>query len=141
MQVFNEIFTTDGRLNRLRYLKYMIILAICGALAKFTMSCMATLFTGDPNGSLVMAITLMLALVAGAGNIMLIIRRLHDMDKSGYFALIIFIPFIGIIFSIYLFFAKGQVGWNKYGEDPLKGQPRQSASELLLNILKQFGIA
>ena len=119
MQVFNEIFTTDGRLNRLRYLKYMIILAICGALAKFTMSCMATLFTGDPNGSLVMAITLMLALVAGAGNIMLIIRRLHDMGKSGYFALIIFVPVIGIIFSIYLFFAPGTVGYNQYGADPL----------------------
>ena len=50
MEIFKEIYSTEGRLNRLRYLKYMLILALMGTLAKFTTSCMATLFTGDPNG-------------------------------------------------------------------------------------------
>ena len=119
MEIFKEIFSTQGRLNRKRYLIYMAILAVCGALAKFTTSCMATLLTGDPNGALVIAITFMLALVAGTGNVMLIIRRLHDIGKSGWFTLLIFVPVIGVIFSIALFFIPGQVGWNEYGADPL----------------------
>lgn len=118
MTILKEIFTTEGRLNRLKYLKYMIILALVLGGTKFTMSCMATLLTGDPNGTLVMIITAILALIAGTGNVMLIIRRIHDLGKSGYFALIAFIPIIGVIFSIYLFCAPGQVGWNQYGADP-----------------------
>ena len=120
MTILKKFFTTEGRLNRLQYLKYMIILALVLGGTKFTMSCMATLLTGDPNGTLVMIITAILAVIAGTGNVMLIIRRIHDLGKSGYFALIAFIPVIGIIFSIYLFCAPGQVGWNQYGADPLE---------------------
>ena len=119
MSLYNKIFTTKGRLNRKRYLIYMLAIAAVMAGTKFTMSCMATLLTGDPNGALVMAITLMLALIAGAGNVMMIIRRLHDLGKSGYFTLLVFVPVIGAIFSIALFFIPGQVGWNEYGSDPL----------------------
>ena len=59
------------------------------------------------------------AIVAGAGNVMLMIRRLHDLDKSGWFAIIAMIPIIGLIFSMYILCAKGSDGWNKYGEEPL----------------------
>ena len=120
MTILNKIYTTEGRLNRLAYIKYMIILAIVAGLSTFVMSSMATFLTGDPNGFLVNAITTIWALVAGVGNVMLMIRRLHDLDKSGYFALLAIVPLIGFIFSIYLFCAPGQVGWNKYGEDPLQ---------------------
>ena len=119
MSIFNEIFRTDGRLNRLRYLKYMILLAIVAGLSKFVMSCMVTLLTGDPNGSAVMMITLMWVLIAGAGNVMLMIRRLHDLGKPGLWWIVALIPAVGLIFSIYLFCAPGQVGWNQYGADPL----------------------
>lgn len=119
MSILKEIYSTEGRLNRLRYLKYMIIFALILAAAKFTTSCMATLLTGDPNGALVMAITGLLAIAAAVGNVMLMIRRLHDIGKSGYFVLIAFVPAIGVVFSIALFCLPGQVGWNEYGADPL----------------------
>jgi len=119
VDIIKKIYTTEGRLNRLRYIKYMILLALMGALAKFTTSCMATFLTGDPNGSLVMFITVILAIIAGVGNVMLMIRRLHDLGRSGNFFLIALVPVLGLIFSIYLFCAPGQVGWNQYGADPL----------------------
>lgn len=119
MQLFDEIFTTNGRLNRLRYLKYMILLAIIAGLSTFVMSSMATFFTGDPNAPIIKLITLMWALIAGAGNVMLMIRRLHDLGKHGMFWLVALIPVVGLIFSIYLFCAPGQVGWNQFGSDPL----------------------
>ena len=119
MSILREIYSTEGRLNRLRYLKYMLALAVIAGVATFVTSSMGTFLTGDPNGALVMMITGIWAIVAGAGNIMLMIRRVHDLGKSGYFALIAFVPVIGVLFSIYLFCAPGQVGWNEYGADPL----------------------
>ena len=119
MSILSKVFTAEGRLNRLRYLKYMIILALIAGGSTFVMSSMATFLTGDPNGFLVNAITAIWGLAAGTGNIMLMIRRLHDLGKSGWLALVAIIPIIGFIFSVYLFFAPGQVGSNQYGEDPL----------------------
>lgn len=119
MSIFNEIFTTEGRLNRLRYLKYMVLLALIGGLATFVTSCMATFLTGSHESALVNIVTVVWAIAATVGNVMLVIRRLHDLDKSGWFALIAIIPLIGFIFSIYLFFAPGTVGYNRYGPDPL----------------------
>lgn len=53
-------------------------------------------------------------------NIMLIIQRCHDLNKSGWFYLVLVIPVIGIIFALYLLFAKGTEGPNQYGPDPLQ---------------------
>ena len=52
MTILNEIFKTEGRLNRLRYLKYMLLLAIIAGLSTFVMSSMATFLTGNPTGFL-----------------------------------------------------------------------------------------
>jgi len=119
MSILNKIFTPEGRLNRLRYLKYMIALALISGISTFVLSSMMTFLTGDPNSTPVLMVTGAWALIAGAGNVMLIIRRLHDMGKSGWFALIVFVPVIGVIFSIAMFLIPGQVGWNEYGADPL----------------------
>ena len=54
------------------------------------------------------------AIMAGVGSFMLMIRRLHDLGKSGWFSIIAVVPVVGLIFSIYLFCAAGQVGRNKY---------------------------
>ena len=43
------------------------------------------------------------------------IRRTHDVGHSGWFLLLTFIPYIGLIFSLYLLFKKGDQGENKYG--------------------------
>ena len=59
------------------------------------------------------------AIVAGTGSFMMMIRRLHDLGKSGRLSIIAVVPVVGLIFSIYLFCAAGQIGRNKYGEDPL----------------------
>ena len=48
------------------------------------------------------------------------IRRLHDLDKTGWFSLIYFIPVVNVIFELYLLFCKGTEGMNRYGSDPLE---------------------
>jgi uncharacterized membrane protein YhaH (DUF805 family) len=47
------------------------------------------------------------------------IRRLHDLDRSGWWFLLIFIPLIGGIWLLVWFCMRGTVGPNRFGPDPL----------------------
>lgn len=46
------------------------------------------------------------------------IRRLHDVDRSGWWFLIVF-TIIGILFLLYWYVRSGTKGTNRYGPDPL----------------------
>tara|TARA_B100001250_G_C19788404_1_gene785248 strand:+ start:1464 stop:1862 length:399 start_codon:yes stop_codon:yes gene_type:complete len=46
----------------------------------------------------------------------LYIRRLHDIDRSGWWLLIIIIPFVGIITLIFFWCLKGNQHRNAYGD-------------------------
>ncbi|MEO9575665.1 MAG: DUF805 domain-containing protein [Tateyamaria sp.] len=49
------------------------------------------------------------------------VRRLHDLDKSGWWYLLIFIPIIGALVLLFFFVQKGTDGGNRFGTDPLSG--------------------
>lgn len=46
------------------------------------------------------------------------VRRLHDIDKSGWFILISLIPFIGGLILLVMTILPGTVGHNSFGPDP-----------------------
>ena len=48
------------------------------------------------------------------------IRRFHDINKSGWFVLLNFIPFIGWIIVLVMLVGKGTEGKNRFGDYPLK---------------------
>jgi uncharacterized membrane protein YhaH (DUF805 family) len=47
------------------------------------------------------------------------VRRLHDLDRSGWWLLLSLIPLIGAIVLIVWFCSRGTVGPNRFGPDPL----------------------
>jgi uncharacterized membrane protein YhaH (DUF805 family) len=49
------------------------------------------------------------------------IRRLHDLDRSGWWFLLHLLPIIGAIILIVWFCGRGTVGPNRFGPDPLAG--------------------
>jgi uncharacterized membrane protein YhaH (DUF805 family) len=49
------------------------------------------------------------------------VRRLHDIDKSGWWLLISLIPLIGAIWLIVLLATEGTRGSNPFGADPKAG--------------------
>ena len=51
-------------------------------------------------------------------NIALVVRRLHDIDKSGFWFFISLVPIIGGIWLIVLMATEGNSGDNGYGPDP-----------------------
>ena len=54
-------------------------------------------------------------------NIAVGIRRLHDIDRSGWWLLISLVPLIGWIVLIVWDCTKGTDGSNRFGSDPLRG--------------------
>lgn len=44
-----------------------------------------------------------------------VIRRLHDLNKSGWLLLLLFIPLINFLMAIYILLASGTTGLNQYG--------------------------
>jgi uncharacterized membrane protein YhaH (DUF805 family) len=49
------------------------------------------------------------------------VRRLHDQDKSGWFALLVLIPILGGLVILVFMFLEGTKGENQYGPDPKAG--------------------
>ena len=47
------------------------------------------------------------------------VRRLHDLDRSGWWLLLGFIPLVGTIILIVWFCTRGTPGPNRFGPDPL----------------------
>ena len=47
------------------------------------------------------------------------VRRLHDLDRTGWWLLLAFIPLIGSIILIVWFCTRGTPGPNRFGPDPL----------------------
>lgn len=58
-------------------------------------------------------------IVAFVIQIMLGVRRTHDIGKSGWWMALIVVPVVNIIWGLVLIFKKGDDGMNEYGHDPL----------------------
>ncbi|RKO70469.1 DUF805 domain-containing protein [Sphingobacterium puteale] len=98
----------EGRARRKEYWMYIltvfIITAVFGILGKI-----ASVFTYISG---LVSLALFIPGLAAA------VRRLHDTNKSGWFILVVFIPFIGWIYLFYLLVIEGDKGSNQYGPDP-----------------------
>ncbi len=47
------------------------------------------------------------------------VRRLHDIDRTGWWLLLHFVPLIGLIILLVWFCTRGTAGPNRFGENPL----------------------
>jgi len=117
-----KIFTLQGRIGRLRYLTYsmiynlifyaifMVLAVISGAMGEA-----GTLFLGITTVVLYIGL---LVFVFGVGK-----RRLNDLDKTGWMLLLFIVPLVNILFALYMLFASGTRGENRYGPPPVKNHP------------------
>ena len=113
--------TFKGRIGRLEYF-IATCLAFFGifALAGLTHRLLPILFpslveTSNPIGVIIFFAGFLLL---GSMNFTATVRRLHDMDHSGWKTLLFYIPIIGWLWYLALFFKKGTEGPNQYGPPP-----------------------
>ena len=108
-------FSIKGRLRRRDYLIRTLLIGLPPAILE-----MALKSTLDP------ALMFFADLIVFASGVLIAIqavKRLHDINRSGWYWLLFLIPLVNIFFGLYLLFKDGTHGQNKYGEDP-KGRQR-----------------
>ena len=113
--ITEKFFRYDNRLNRKRYILrglallglYLVTALLLGTLG---------MLINETFGTLLISL---IGLAFMVPSVMLLIRRLHDLDRPGWWAIGNFIPILNIALSIYVLFIPGTPGPNQYGPDPL----------------------
>ncbi len=105
----NHYFDFEGRATRQQFwmffLIYLIVAIVIGVVE--SMVGLEDILTG------LFGVALLLPYLGLAA------RRLHDIDKSGWWLLIGLVPIIGFIVLLVFYIKKGDAGENQYGPSPL----------------------
>lgn len=114
LQAFKKYAVFSGRADRSEYW-YFVLFQLIFAIAAMLLDNMLHLTFGVlPYG----ALYLLYALASLVPSLAVAVRRLHDINKSGWYLLVSLIPIAGSIWLLVLLVTKGTVGPNKYGVDP-----------------------
>lgn len=115
----NNYANFDGRARRKEYWMFSLINIIVIIALYLVMAGSIDSYTGEMGGLGVTALVLMLIYCVAIfiPSLAVTIRRLHDIDKSGWWYLISFIPFGGLIIFVFTCL-DGTVGNNRFGSDP-----------------------
>ena len=113
--LFNKFFTTKGRSSRKECIYKILII---------TFFMVSWDYTKDIYAKEYNIASFLYVLIIGCGGVVmflqyfpLAIRRLHDLNASGWYVLLTFVPF-GQFLILWIMFKKGTVGSNKYGDPP-----------------------
>ena len=108
----NNIFSKDGRLDRVSYQSFFVSSLLLGLFN--------TYFFGiwDYQYSIWLIIGLISSIYLYLITIFAMAKRCHDLDKSGWEFLKSLIPIYNIYFLFILLFSDGTIGGNRYGKNP-----------------------
>jgi uncharacterized membrane protein YhaH (DUF805 family) len=62
---------------------------------------------------------LILFIISFAVAVSSVVRRFHDLGRSGYHYFLMLIPLVNLYWGCVLLFKKGEEGPNRYGPDPI----------------------
>lgn len=101
MKLFgHKLFSFEGRMNRAPYLKMELLILVIASFVSLSGTLADLAFAAF-----------------GVLHISLSVRRLHDLDKSGWFAVLLLVPVVGLVLYLYLLVRKGTEGSNRFGPD------------------------
>ena len=105
------LFSFDGRVGRITFLKYWLLLWMGGLATLFVLVGLVPGLSADTGKTIVGVLILWPTFAVW-------IKRLHDRNRPGIFFLLIFIPVIGIWVLVETFFLRGTKGVNRFGPQP-----------------------
>jgi uncharacterized membrane protein YhaH (DUF805 family) len=112
---FSKYATFDGRAPRSEFWFWVLFTVLASAAAGIVDRVLGLNFLEDsagPFAALFNLLVLIPSLAVGA-------RRLHDIDRSGWWQLLGLVPVIGWIVLVVFFVTRGTAGSNRFGPDPL----------------------
>ncbi|MBP7118865.1 DUF805 domain-containing protein [Candidatus Woesebacteria bacterium] len=104
-----------GRLNRLDYIIGILGLIFVVGIPYILVVDRIRSFLFEDSVIGVLVSFAFLALIMTTLSLGMIFRRLHDLNKSGWYFLLTLIPVVGILIAIYIHLAKGTAGPNRFG--------------------------
>lgn len=118
MTVGRALFDFEGRLSRRDYwLKGFLIFLPISIIINI-------IYFLEVGNELVQVTAMLISIVSIWPGLALIVKRLHDHDRSGWLALTPFIPILGIPMFFWVivkvWFLRGTVGANRFGYDPVQ---------------------
>lgn len=113
-QVFKKYATFSGRARRSEYW-YFILFYSLASMAIIFIEAFAGLATLESSMSPVSGV---FTLAVFLPSLAVSVRRLHDIDRSGWWTLLILIPLVGYIVLLVFFVKNGTDGPNRFGTDP-----------------------
>src|SRR3954465_12337949 len=121
---FANYLNFSDRAVRSEYWYWALFTIICSIVANILDT---FIFHGGivPGGMGIFAILVNLALLLPG--IAVGVRRLHDLDRTGWWLLLICIPLVGAIVLIVWFCTRGTPGTNRFGAPPLTMIPAMAA--------------
>ena len=114
--VFDNYSNFSGRASRSEYWYFMLCNFLVIVLT-IALGVICTAAFGE-IGVVFTIIYFIYALAMLIPNIAVLVRRLHDVNKSGWFYFVALIPVIGSFWLLFLLFTAGDEGENDYGSDP-----------------------
>lgn len=112
--VFENYANFNGRARRSEYWYYTLATIIVSIILSVIDKTTGLTFGVAESG----IISSLYSLFVFLPGLAVLVRRLHDVGKSGWFAFIVFIPLAGVIWLIVVLATDGDQGTNAYGPDP-----------------------
>ena len=109
---FNKYVTFAGRASRSEFWYFFLFLFIGNLVT-------AVLDQAVFPANMISPLNSIFGLVTFLPGLAVSVRRLHDIERSGWWEFIAFIPLIGVIVLIVWYCNAGDRGTNRYGSDPL----------------------
>jgi len=117
-QVYQKYAVFEGRARRKEYWSFMAFSFSVIFALQFMLG-----LAGDPDEMSPLhltteAILAIFALATVVPSLAVRVRRLHDINQTGYWALIAILPIVGELLLIVFALIPGTRGGNRFGEDP-----------------------
>jgi len=129
-----KVFTIHGRIGRLRYLAWTLVLTVAMLVASGILATAGfAVATASPTAGIILGSLLGFALFVAIVwvSVQIGVQRLHDLGWSGWLYLLNLVPLVNSIFPLLLLVLPGNTGANQYGAPP----PRNSTAVKVLASL------
>ncbi|MHC8312492.1 DUF805 domain-containing protein [Pseudomonas sp. GT1P32] len=131
-------FGVEGRIGRLRYLAWtmvltLVMLGVGSVVAIFAIALIAS----DSTAGLIVGglVVVLLCIAIAVVSIQISVQRLHDIGWSGWLWLLNLVPFIGSFFPFVIMCVPGNTIANRYGPPP---PPNSTAVKVLSSLWVVF---
>ncbi|KWU47719.1 DUF805 domain-containing protein [Pseudomonas palleroniana] len=129
-----NVFTIHGRIGRLRYLAWTLVLTVAMLVASGIIATAGfAVATASPTAGIILGSLLGFALFVAMlwVSVQIAVQRLHDLGWSGWLWFLNLVPLVNSVFPILLLVLPGNAGANQYGAPP----PRNSTAVKVLATL------